>query len=251
MDSELQDAWKNRARSAINVLPVVGIFTDIPTTINNKDLILQSLNEELNNMARVLHGAVKRVPKYEDSRRWLKFGSEGFMLHSQVYRSISVSYLLRTVLFGKDFCRFKMWENAYETDKILVVHLASKERVDCIFTCNGMNLLEVDDRRTRHRHSTSKFGTAGKVCLKVNNMQAIGFIMSEEEERNYVVVKLLNSQEVTIDRPHYDFTINRWMYGDGDNLLYYWPIRIRINKVSGKCDFTLNRLRIDDNSILH
>jgi hypothetical protein len=41
------------------------------------------------------------------------------------------------------------------------------------------------------------------------------------------------------------------MYGDGNNLLYYWPIRIRINKVSGKCDFTLNRLRIDDNNTLH
>jgi hypothetical protein len=90
------------------------------------------------------------------------------------------------------FCKS---ENAYETDKILVVHLASnKERVDSIFTCNGMNLLEVDDRR-RH-HSTSKFVTAGKVCLKLNNRQAIGFIMSEEEERNDVVMKLLNSQEV-------------------------------------------------------
>ena len=132
LPESIKEAWRARA-TRLNARPVPGKFLKVPDDVNN-NIILHSINAEWQVLVENLKRCIVRPPKRGNSIMTRSFGKERVKIGSQVLRSFMVSITLQTVLFGRDYNNFKEHEIIINNKKRILIHIASKQRLEAIFT---------------------------------------------------------------------------------------------------------------------
>jgi hypothetical protein len=138
-----QQAWKDRA-AVVNRLPILGAFTSIPVEIqrNTDELVIQSLTLEYDRLVSYIHNGLKVTQPFTESIKEKTFGKERFELGSQLFCSFFLNYLLKLTFFGCNFSQLHQNEIVYRTNKAVVVHISSHQRIVELFTHNGVCVFE-------------------------------------------------------------------------------------------------------------
>ena len=249
LPESIEEVWRTRA-TRLNARPVPGQFPQAPDDVNN-DVILHSINAEWQVLVENLKHCIVRPPKRGDSKMKRSFGKERVKIGSQVLRSFMVSITLQTVLFGRDYNNFKENEIIINNKKRILIHIASKQRLEAIFTTMRQCGVYFDVDNVM-------YGCSGKVFLRDNNnnnRSIVGCVL--RETRTTLKVKLASNKVVSIKRPPFDKDLHVHRYGitqnnividnNNYNLTEYHPIRLLISKTRNSIKLTLNRVVFDQN----
>ena len=245
-------AWINRALQ-LNKRPIPGKLTTYPDDIGvGEDLgevILESITVEWKNFVHLIKNCIMRRPRALLSNNEYTFGKERFKLLSQSYRVFCLTLLLRRILFGKEYDKLLKGEIVEKTLKTMVIHLASQKRVKNLLMVKGLTATEFEFSTD----SVLKYQTCcGKVNLKmIDGRNLLGYILDED---NVSWTILLASNEViTTSKLQYCKTRRRYNYDNSNDstvryrITMYWPVRFLVNRISGNCKITLNRLAYKHN----
>ena len=155
----------------------------------------------------------------------LVFGKEQVQLRSQVYRAIHLNYLLKLTLFGSDFSKLFNYEVVERTNEQVLIHLASKRRVNEILSIYGLSA-------SSHHMNGIDYCCCAKVNAEENNRSITGYVIDEDM---YSFTLRLETNEIAIvSRPSYDAEQGIYCFGSGwkgCNLVIteYCPVRLKIN----------------------
>ena len=142
----------------------------------------------------------------------------------------------------------KPYEITHRTKKVMILHIASLQRMSELFTYGGLNgcVHEKDNDDNEYR----KYVCCGKIGLEDREgRNLVGYVLEENEENELVVYVEDSTTTITIKRPEYVAEVGRYhlcQVSECSNvqMTEYWPIRLRINTNSGQCSFTLNQVSI-------
>ena len=106
-----------------------------------------------------------------------------------------------------------------------------------LFCLSGLSAVEFET-------GAEMFSCCGKINVRVNGKNMIGYIM-EENNRNLQVI-LSNNKVRYIKKPPYIHKSNKYMFdiGNGPLITEYWPVRLKCH-TSGEMSYTLNRICLD------
>jgi hypothetical protein len=80
---------------------------------------------------------------FTESIKEKTFGKERFELgSSQLFHFFFLNYLLKLTFFGCNFSKLHQNEIVYRTNKAVVVHISSYQRIVELFTHNGVCVFE-------------------------------------------------------------------------------------------------------------
>ena len=276
LSGEVKQAWRDRATARNNRPCNDGFFTDIPFALSAdqyisnpvKDHIMKSISEEWVSFHSHLRNAILRQPRKQQStvaETSYKFGNETFLLLNQIYRTFHLTHLLKVVLFGSNsFDRLKAHEVVERTKNQIIVHIASYERMQTLFTMNGLNgachFVNEDEYDV-------VWGAAGKVWLRETDRsgECIGYVLKESNDELEVMLDGDDSENtVFLRRPSYDARNGRYVFVSDASLsnyqiLQYAPVRMKLITSSNKMHIVLNRIEmtysysnedLNDNSIV-
>ena len=244
-----RDAWKTRARTTINNLPILGRLPTMPRRINNKT-ILDSLNQELSQFIKRVQSGVKRKPRTRDSQVSFYYVYEKITVHSQTFRSFNITPLLIGIIFGTGFDHLFEREILYKSNKVVVMHISTMKRANELLTIEGVSAFRSDSL-----NSNCYFTAASKVSLKLENeAPVVGYLLEtvgEGEGDELAKVALENGRIVHMPMPrfndqhHWEFDSpflyqHQWYY-----ITHYWPIRLKIN-LSGMISLLFNRIQLEN-----
>ena len=185
-----------------------------------------------------------------------KFGNERIFISTQILCTVHLTHFLKVILFGADNNLSKGYECVHRTQKQAVVHIASYERMQSIFTKNGLNaachFLNEDEYEM-------VWGAAGKVWLRKGKegCECVGYVISESDDDIEVLLEGdRQNTRVTLSRPRYDARNGRYILNTDDSqtstttvthdhyeIIQYWPVVMKIN-TSGKLHIILNRMQM-------
>lgn len=251
IDERMKDAWKERA-NLLNRRPNNnGVFTEIPSPISELCItkaIVESLSIDWMNFAKLLKGCIVRNRRgasfSEDGRTVYRFGKERIVLQSQTQRSFSLNLLLKFTIFGSSplFSNLLVHEITYRSKHTTVLHLLSSRRMGELFTFGGL------DATVIHKRDGTKQKCCAKVSMEKGNKSVIGYVI-DEDETNLVVKVEGMIDTVTIMRPR--FEVDQYIYpsaesGDTYSLSQLWPIRIKLNQLSGYSSIIMSAATFND-----
>lgn len=239
-NNKMKIQWQKRA-TILNARKLPGKFVNIPINIKDKlhNHVMDSLTYEWESLIKVLKNSITSAPKRILAIKKYKFGHELVTLHSQSYRDIKLSYILELTIFGQGYNNLLKKEIIKKTNKTMLVHIASKERMDVLFS-------KEDYCATEFVIKTFGGGivtTAGKVNVLRYGKNMQGYIL--KQKYNKWLVLFLDDSTAWIDIPLYCNDSHRYKFNckKGNNqITEYWPIRIIIKLKGGGLRFTLNRL---------
>ena len=247
MSRDLVGSWKERA-ARLNMLPIQGKFNDIPYELNTtslEDNIKTSLTLDWAAVVKFFRNFLIRKSRNGESKRVLVFGKERVQLRSQVYRAIHLNYLLKLTLFGSEFSNLFNYEVIERTKKQVLIHLASKRRVNEILSIYGLSA-------SSHHMNGIDYCCCAKVNAEENNRSITGYVI--DEDMYSFTLRLETNEIAMVSRPSYDAEQGIYCFGSGwkgCNLVIteYCPVRLKINN-SGHIVFTINRIAFDDSDKL-
>ena len=185
-----------------------------------------------------------------DSTQELVFGPERVVLRSQLYRTVTVSPLMVTTLFGKRWNKFEVGEVKKRGKKTVMVHIASRKRIAEVFTLS--------------ERCATEFICDGGVktcCGKVNVQRVVG--NRRRNQLGYILEDLGEEWKVKLENGAVT-NLRKPLWNDNDGYRYnhlkndctyisqYWPVRLKIN-LNGSLAFTCNRVMFENetNNINH
>ena len=249
-------AWKDRATN-VNQLPILGAFTSLPETLqpNTEQMVMKSLTLEYDRLRTYIHNGLKKTQPFTDSVKEKTFGRERFELGTQLFRSFFLNYLLKLTFFGSNCSKLSPHEVVYRTNKSVVVHIASHDRMIELFTMNGVCAFEYK-KDGDNDGETHRYTCGGKVIVKEKRgrmRECVGYVMSER--RNDIDIRLENGEEIIMVRPDIN-ELGIWSYHNQHNddceyrIVEYWPIRLKLLN-SGFTHMTINKFVLSaDNDLI-
>ena len=240
--NEFKEEWSMKASMLNNRPQNDGKFTEIPSwvlTFSIEEAVKMSLSQEWLNLVQVLRNAVvvKRNPMVTYKKVYT-FGNEKVKLDLQIIRKFSISHLLLITIFGSPlFCKQLPHEIVYRTKKEAVVHIHSHRRFSEMLKFGGID-------GSNFLNKGIKIHICPKVCLKDNRGRSIiGYVMDEKENLLGVRLEGISGELAWVQAVKYDSNLHLYLYDDGHNysaqntdiysISYYWPIRIKLNVVTG------------------
>ena len=177
------------------------------------------------------------------------FCSERIELLSKTYRVFYMTDLLKEFIFGDNFNKLKKSKIITRSKRQVLIHIASNARIKKLFTLNSFtSICETSNSKV--------YSCAGKVSVRKNGRELLGYILSESG--NSIKVVLANNTTVELERPklRYSENTNKFSYifpfapVRRYRIIEYNPIRI-IVKADGTVRYILNRYsyNINDGSI--
>ena len=242
LSHELKESWLERS-TTINNLPIWGEFDEIPPEASN-EVILHSINLEYTKFVSLMHGALKREPRFIDSVLFKTFGKERIQRRSLFFRSIHLNHILKVIFFGPNYSYVRQDEIVHRTKRCVVMHLHSHKRIQELFEKNEVNPFLVD---TCGENEDRSFSCAGKVVVKKRGtrLEANGYV--EKEEKNRFSVILENEDAVEVEKPQFNKESGRWLYlsrvSDCYDIIEYDPVRIKILE-KGNIHFLFHRIKL-------
>ena len=257
MSDDKKQAWKDRAEVLNNRPKTDGTFDCVPLEIYHAELdkaILVSLTMEWINFTKVLKGCIVRNVKGNLAANLglsYKFGKERIELFSQCYKSFTLNNLLKLTIFGSPlFSKLRPYELVYRGKKESVVHWFSYRRMSDLLCFGGLDAVSI----------YSKNGCVHKLCgkanLKKDGKNVVGYIMDENDEVLKVIVPGTGGNElIDVTRPVYDCDNGEYIYPhsqtcDSYSLSEVWPIRIRLNTVSGSIAIITSSATFDEDNVI-
>ena len=232
----IRGAWKIRA-AKLNLRKLPGSFDVIPVQFRDHDFIkeaLKSLTNEWVNIAFNFQRSIVNDPRRELSSMSYLFGKERVPLLSQTYRTIHMTDLLRSSIWKRTNA-FKYDEKISESNRILLVHIASQDRMSQVMTHNMLCAAKIQKGNRTH-------SCAGKVFLRRRGLELRGYIKSEYAST--WVVHLTNDLVVHVNKVYMNAQKTRYEYPVGNSRKYcvfeYCPIRFLI-RADGTVRYTLSR----------
>ena len=130
---EIKAAWKYQA-DALKFLPIPDEFVEVPCDIGGKSDVLTkhvliSLSIEWSHGFKWFKRCVTRKPNVLTSSNIYVFGKERVKIDSQTYRTFSLSFLLRVLIFGEEYCNFYEYETIMRTKKLILLHILLQRRM--------------------------------------------------------------------------------------------------------------------------
>ena len=106
-----------------------------------------------------------------------------------------MSYLLQLTIFGNKGSNLKCNEMIYKSTKTMLVHIASKQRMD--------SLLKKEDCCATEYPTKNKgiITASGKVNIIRNEKNILGYILEESNSKWKIILK--NNKMIWIDIPKY------------------------------------------------
>ena len=256
---ESKMAWKHRS-FRLNQRPPHNGFDDIQvslTTHNNienplRKHIIISLSNEWNNLVKSFRSSIvrKKKRKEEVMSKTYKFGNETILLSSQIYRTFTLTHLLRVFLFGDDYSMLHHYEFVERTKESVIIHIASYDRLIGLLSKGAMSCC-------CHFKNADEYDyvwcCSSKVWLEKEGKECIGYVMSEAHDELTVMVECDSALLITFQRPYYSVHEKHGEYKISSDvstshpqyvLKEYWLVRIRIMKKSGNCSFMFNRIKM-------
>ena len=219
---DMKEAWRQQAKK-LNEQKLPGRFVLMPPEIEEslEDHIMDSLTYEWEMLVRAMKNCITCQPRNAMSSKAYRFGKEHVILQSQTYCELKLSYLLELTIFGNQFSKLKRSEIISKNKKIMLVHIASKKRIDLLFqkesSCATEFLIVKDGRE-------NIFGCCGKVSILKNGRNILGYIL-EERNRKWNVL-LSNNKMIWLDEPEFCSITNNYIFRSKRGMLVkkYWPI---------------------------
>ena len=173
-----------------------------------------------------------------DGRYLRRFAPEvNVYLGTQTYRKqINLSSLLLNYLLGKEPSFSKVRSNVvHNTESLLVLCVASRRRIQEIFTVGELNGAEIYERKSKRW-----FALCGKVQIKYRNGKAaLAYIL--DEDNDHWILRTDNNQDGRCSKVPFSRGNGTFEYGgvrgkitsttaqSNFQVTNYWPIRIRIS----------------------
>lgn len=260
LELDIKEAW-NAQEEVLNRRVLPGKFLTVPSEIGsqlngtNEELevnVMHSLTIEWENTYRVMRRCITHAPKENMSSREYRFGLERVKLHSQTFRTFSLSILLQLCIFGKDFSKMEEHEVIWRTKRQTLIHISSQKRMCELFTLEGRCLVEFYTKNDRI--VTNKRTCSGKVNIIINSKNIIGYIL--EETRCQWKIQLVSNTMIWLNKLQYNDDINDYEYPVVNKhrkcITKYLPTSLLING-NGNCKMTLNHVTVDINhgNIVH
>ena len=239
-------AWRRRAED-VNALPVLGAFTSVQNSVFKEKEIMHSLTQDFDRILCKFQNVLKTRQTLKDSMKEKRFGCERFTLRSKVYKSFFCSHLLHLSIFGTDNSFFAYGhEIAYRTKRCTVVHLLGMDRIEEVFTVNGLCMLKYDND---DGETIVSGGSKVIVVDRLNGKEAVGLVKGEEDSN--LLVLLENREEVVVKKPLYGKDDGHWHYYNNDDEHQYGvkeldPVRIKFLK-SGFIHICFNKVTLNGN----
>lgn len=164
----------------LNAHPIPGRFYHIPNKLRHNLMphVLQEISLDWEHMVQVLKNAITRPPKRGLSKDTVMFGKERVVMWSQAYRSTFLSLLLKYTLFGVKERRITKKEVIYKSKNVTVIHLASLERIQEVFTVSGLCGVSFG------KVNGSTMSSCGKINFMVRGRRNIvGYIHEERGDK--------------------------------------------------------------------
>ena len=225
----------------LNSRDIPGQFKCVPEEFGDSfehHCLVSMSNEFTNVICRKMFYAIQNPPRRKIFSTYRKFVFESFQIQTQTYREMYISHLLLVSLFGSNYSKVLSTEKVYQSDKVTLFHFASKRRFKDLFTQNDLCAVE----RTVDKVT---YGCAGKVQLKIQNYNCVGYIIDEDQHTITCLVE--NNKKIPINRPVFDDARKEYIFREHDfdiEIIAYHPIRFMIRS-DGFVRFTINRLTTD------
>ena len=103
------------------------------------------------------------------------FGLESVILHRQIYRTFHFSHLINISIFGIGYGNLRKYELVWKTNKRVLIHLASLERIESLLTLNDLcaSNVSVDGLG---------YSCCGKVNIRNGGRSMIGYVVNETDD---------------------------------------------------------------------
>ena len=154
------------------------------------------------------------------------------------------------MIFGENNNKLNECEIIRETNNTLLLHIASKRRIEELLTIIGQcgAAFEIDD---------VVYCCAGKLFMNANNKHVVGYIV-DETRCNWIVKLDCSSSNISIKKLELNKTTQQYTVDSAQNntkigrtrykVKEYHPIRILISKTRCAWKITLNCLVLDENN---
>ena len=241
LSMECKMSWKRRAIK-LNKRKLPGKFNRVPLvflqqTISFEQAALNSMSKEWMNISKNFQRSITNKPRAELSPMEYVFGKERVKLLSQTYRVFQMTNLILFALFGRQRS-LRVHEKIHETRLVRVVHVASQDRIQAILMMNGLCAASIE-------RSGLIYSCSGKVVIRKNNLQGVGYIKSEHG--NKWTVHLSDDTIIVVNRVSLREDRTGYLYPEGRRdrnvVVQYIPIRFII-KNDGTIRYTLNRYTV-------
>ena len=240
LHKDVKESWRDRA-AMLNHRPLRGKFEKVPRELGRvtngrcdevMGNLLQNLTIEWENMVKLMKRCITRPPKTSDSQKEYCFGHEWVVLHSQTYRTFTISLLLRLCIFGNNYEKLTKNEVIQKTNRTVLLHISSQRRMCELFTLEGQCATAFDVYRNGEVMMNRV--CSGKVNLIDTNKKNItGYIVDEingrwkiQMESNCIIWKDMLLYNEVVHR--YEYPIARFLRGK--SISCYWPVRLLINR---------------------
>ena len=239
---KMKNAWKDRA-IILNARKLPGKFITVPNNITHdlNNNVMDSLTYEWKKFISIMKNSITKPPRRTLASLTYKFGKELVRLQSQSYRDIHMSYLLQLTIFGNKGSNLKCNEMIYKSTKTMLVHIASKQRMDSLLKKEGCCATEYPTK------NKGIITASGKVNIIRNEKNILGYILEETNSKWKIILK--NNKMIWIDIPKYCQVNHQYIFEEKNGVLItiYWPIRILIRLNGGGCKLTVNRVAYNSN----
>lgn len=186
---------------------------------------------------------ITKYPKASISCKVYSFGNEKVELNSQTFHTFNIPFLLQLCIFGKDYCKLTRNKLIRKTNRQVLIHISSQRRMCDLFTLEGQCAVEFNvhvDGIVMYRKTCG-----GKVNIKINNKNIIGYILDESNGR--WKIQMASNKTIWLNRVGFNaevtvyYEYNTW---NTTRITTYWPMRLLVNR-NGNCKLTLNRISFD------
>ena len=241
--SEIKNEWGNRALTLNSRPRNDGKFTELPdwaTRSSIEECIKDTLTQEWVNLVNMFKNAfVVRRNDIQMNSKVYKVGREKVQVGNQVFRKFTLSPLLCKTIFSSPlFCNLKSHEIVYRTKREVVIHLHSNQRVSELFNFGGLKC------GIFHKKGASRVYVCAKVSLiDENGRCTVGYVMEENDNQLGVSIEGNNGELVWVCSVAFDSVTSKYQYLDEHSpfgekydifhISYFWPIRIKLNMVTG------------------
>ena len=193
---------------------------------NLTDCIIETLNVEWRRISKMFKSMVlfRKISHSKNSKK-IRLGHEIIYLNTHIFRSFIFNHLLTISLFGPNFSSLLQHEIVYKSNDINVLHIFSHRRMKEIFTFGGMDA-------STYYVNDKKIICCGKVNVKMNDLNEIGYIINESETKIEVKIETRTSS-LFFDYPRWDHATSTYQYFNCSSGQYkitqVWPIKIKIS----------------------